>query len=240
MYVYIWKTPEGSPFYVGFTKNRRRTNPRNEGNRNWLCRQKMLEVGVDRIVVELRPVASIEEGTRVETQLIELYGRIQMGTGTLTNLMPGGQGAHPRSAEHIEKLRQALLDPNHPIRGEAARAKQAKRMKDADIREKFAGDANPAKREEVRAKIKAKWADPEYRTMMLAKKLGRPLHSDEEKQRRRERLLDPSNPMREYHKVLNSDPTIAAKRAATLRSPEQRRRQSEAMKAYWAKRKAEQ
>ena len=93
-------------------------------------------------------------------------------------------------------------------------------------------------RSEVREKIKAKWADPEYRAMMATKKLGRPIHSEEEKQRRREKLLSPDNPMREYHKVLNTDPTIAAKRAETLRSPEQRKRQSDAMKAYWAKRKA--
>lgn len=37
---------------------------------------------------------------------------------------------------------------------------------------------------------------------------------------KRERLLDPNNPMREYHKVLNTDPDIKAKRAASIRSPE--------------------
>ena len=45
--------------------------------------------------------------------------------------------------------------------------------------------------------------------------------------------------MREYHKVLNTDPAIAAKRAETLRSPEQRKRQSDAMKAYWERKRAE-
>ena len=37
---------------------------------------------------------------------------------------------------------------------------------------------------------------------------------------KRKRLLDPYNPMREYHKVLNSDPLIRAKRTETIRSTE--------------------
>lgn len=239
MYVYIWKTPEGTPFYVGFTKNERRSNPRNNGNRSWLCKQKLIEIGVDRVIIELRPVPSVEEGVALECRLIAEIGRVQTGTGPLTNLTSGGDGAHARTPEHREKLRQAMLNPNHPARSEAARAQQRKRMLDPDVRVLFSGDANPAKRPEVREKIKAKWADPEYRTMMSAKRVGKRIHSEEERQRRRERLLSPDNPMREYHKVLNTDPTIAAKRAATLRLPEQRKRQSDAMKAYWERKRAE-
>jgi len=111
------------------------------------------------------------------------------------------------------------------------------RMQDADIKALFSGNANPAKKPEVREKLKAKWADPAYKNARIAEKIGRPIHTEEEKQRRREALLDPNNPMRDFHKALNTDPTIAAKRAATLRTPEQRARQSEAMRRYWAKRK---
>ena len=238
MYVYIWKTPEGTPFYVGFTKNERRSNPRNNGNRSWLCKQKLTEIGVDRVIIELRPVASVEDGVALECKLIAEIGRVQTGTGPLTNLTSGGDGTHTRTPEHREAVRQAMLDPNHPARSQKARENQRKRMNDPDVKALFLGDANPAKRPEVREKIKAKWADPEYRAMMLAKKVGKPIHSEEEKQRRRERLLSADNPMREYHKVLNTDPAIAAKRAATLRSPEQRKRQSDAMKAYWERRKS--
>ena len=238
MYVYIWKTPEGTPIYVGFTKNERRSNPRNNGNRSWLCKQKLTEIGVDRVIIELRPVASVEDGVALECKLIAEIGRVQTGTGPLTNLTSGGDGTHTRTPEHREAVRQAMLDPNHPARSQKARENQRKRMNDPDVKALFLGDANPAKRPEVREKIKAKWADPEYRAMMLAKKVGKPIHSEEEKQRRRERLLSADNPMREYHKVLNTDPAIAAKRAATLRSPEQRKRQSDAMKAYWERRKS--
>ena len=238
MYVYIWKDAAEVPFYVGFTKNKRRSNPRNNGNRNWLCKQKLAEVGIENVIIELRPVISVEAGTALERNLISTIGRVQTGNGPLTNLTSGGDGVHPPSPEHIEKLRLAMQDPNHPIRSPEARAKQRMRMQDADIKALFSGNANPAKKPEVREKLKAKWADPTYKDARIAEKIGRPIHTEEEKQRRREALLDPTNPMRQTHKVLNTDPTIAAKRAATLRSPEQRARQSEAMQRYWAKRKA--
>lgn len=237
MHIYIWKTPDGIPFYVGFTKNQRRTNPLNAGGRNWLCKQKLAEVGAEKVIIELRPVTSIEEGTALECKLIAEIGRIQTGTGPLTNLTPGGEGSQAPTPEHREKLRQAMLDPNHPIRSEESRAKKRKRMNDPDVKILFSGDANPAKRPEVREKIKARWADPEYRAAMSAKKVGKPIHSEEDKETRRLKLMDPNNPLRQYHKVLNTDPEIAAKRAATLRLPEQRKRQSDAMKAYWARKK---
>jgi hypothetical protein len=237
MLVYIWKDANGTPFYVGFTKNKRRANPRNVGGRNWLCKQKIAAVGVKNIIVEFRPVASAEAGIALERALISEFGRIQTSSGPLTNLTAGGEGFHAPTPEHREKLRVLMLSPDHPIRSPESRAKQRRRMNDVDVREKFIGDANPAKKPEVRAKIKAKWEDPAYRKARKQEKTGRAIHSAEEKQRRREKLLDPANPMREFHKVLNSDPVIAAKRAATLRSPEQRKRQSEAMKAYWAKKR---
>ena len=238
MYVYIWKTPEGQPFYVGLTKTIHRTNPRNAGGRNWLCRQKLLELGVENVVVEFHIVADIIGAQELERKLITEYGRVQLGNGPLTNLQEGGNGAHGMSDAGKESLRQHMLDPTHPIRSPEARAKQRARMKAPDVTILFSGDNNPAKRPEVRAKIKAKWDDPEYRAAQIAERTGVKKHSDQFKDAARQRLLSGNNPMREYHKVLNSDPTIAAKRAATLRSPEQRTRQSEAMKANWAKRKA--
>jgi hypothetical protein len=238
MYVYIWKTPEGQPFYVGLTKSIHRTNPRNAGGRNWLCRQKLSEIGVESVVVEFHTVADIISAQELERKLITEYGRVQLGNGPLTNLREGGDGAHGMSDAGKESLRQRMLDPTHPIRSPEARAKQRARMKAPDVTILFSGDNNPAKRSEVRAKIKAKWDDPEYRAARIAERTGVKKHSDQFKDAARQRLLNGNNPMREYHKVLNSDPTIAAKRAATLRSPEQRARQSEAMKANWAKRKA--
>ena len=237
MYVYIWKDANGIPFYVGFTKNKRRTNPRNNGSRNWLCKQKLAEIGADRVIIELRPVASVEEGQVLECKLIEEFGRVQTGTGPLTNLRPGGEGTHVPTPEHREKLRQAMLNPNHPSRSEAARLQQRKRMLDPDVRAKLAGAANPAKRPEVREKIKAKWADPEYRAMMSAKKIGKSQNlSPEEKQRRRERMADVPE-MKGWGERNGKDPEFDAKRIAGIRAAQERRREKMSDPAALAQRK---
>ena len=49
-------------------------------------------------------------------------------------------------------------------------------------------------------------------------------------ERRRARLLDPANPMREYHKILNTDLAVRARRNAATQSPEavERRRATNA------------
>lgn len=213
MYVYIWKSPDGTPFYVGCTRSIKRTNPRNEGSRNWLCIQKIKEIDCDNIIVELRHVTSAEEGRALEKKLIGEYGRISLSTGTLTNLRVGGEGLEPMSESHKQKLREASkgrkMSPE-------TKAKHSKRMKDPDVQAKIRGENNPAKRPEVREKIKAKWREPEFRAARTKERTGKKLHTEEHKQVLRQRLLDPDNPMREYHKILNSDPIIKQKRLAGL------------------------
>ena len=237
MYVYIWKDPNGTPFYVGLTKNKRRSNPRNEGGRNWLCKQKIAEVGVHRIIIELRPIASLEEGRLLEQTLIDSYGRIQTGSGPLTNLRSGGEGTHVPTADHREKLRQALLDPNHPIRSADARAKQRKRMQDPDVQEKFLGEANPAKRPEVREKLKAKWADLECRKKIIASRKGKKRNLPEStKQVLRENLTN-NDAMKSWAERNGKDPEFDAKRIAGIRAAQDRRREKMSDPAALAQRK---
>lgn len=237
MYIYIWRTPEDVPFYVGLTVRAGRANPRNNGGRNWLTKQHLEKIGVANVRVELRFIDSKEEGQRLEKELIQQFGRINLGTGTLTNLRDGGEGVHSPSPEHREKLKQALLDPSHPIRSPEAIAKLRARMTDPDIKALFLGEANPAKRPETRAKLKAKWADPEYRAMMLAQKLGKPIHSEEEKQRRRERIAD--NPaMKSWGERNGKDEAFDAKRVAGIRAAQGRRKEKMSDPAALAQRVA--
>jgi hypothetical protein len=253
MYVYIW-SHDGIPFYVGLTKEHGRTNPLNSGGRGWLCKQKLDTVGRQNVTVEVRITDSIESGQILERSLIEQLGRIQLNTGTLTNLRPGGDGTHGMSKQGRKSISERMTSDN-PMNKSETREKLRKRMQDPDVKAKFSGDNNPAKRLEVREKLVAKWQDPQYRAAQQAKKLGRAIHSEEHKDELRNKLLDPANPMREYHKVLNSDPVIAAKRKAALQSDEVREKQranankrwsdpakrealAEKMKAVWAARKA--
>lgn len=235
MYVYVWKQND-TPFYVGMSKTVRRTNPLNSGGRGWLCKQTLEKIGPKNVVVELHMIETLEEAQALERSLIEKYGRIQLGTGGLTNLRPGGDGWQGMSDAGKASLSKRMTE-NNPVKNPKVRAKINARMKDADVQEKLRGDNNPAKRSEVQAKIRAKWADPEYKAAMSEAKKGRAIHSDEEKEKRRQKLLDPNNPMRKYHKTLNSDPDIKAKRVATLRTPEVQAKISASLKASWARRK---
>ena len=236
MFVYIWKH-EKSPFYVGMTKAVGRTNPLNAGGRGWLCKQMLDRIGRINVVVETHAVATVEEAQSMERSLILEHGRIQLGTGILTNLRPGGEGTASMSDKAKLEL-SARMRENNPSRRPEVRAKLTIRNSTNEALSKMLGENNPAKRPEVRKKLLVKWQDPEYRERQRAAKVGKPIHSDESKEKRRQKLLDPTNPMREYHKVLNSDPTIKAKRVATLRSPEVQAKISAALKLSWAKRKA--
>lgn len=239
MFVYIWKDQNNVPFYVGLTKRAGRTNPRNAGNRNWLCLQKINQIGLDHIVVEIRHVDSIMEGQALERKLIKEFGRVQLGNGPLTNLREGGSGTETMSEEGRKKLSVLLKDPSHPIRSKEAREKHAKRMKDPDVIIKLSGDNNPAKRADVKEKLLNKWQDPEYREKQKQARTGLKRFSEKEKEKRRTALLNKEHPLnkKEFHKILNTDPEIKAKRVAALRNPERCKKHSETMKRIWAERK---
>lgn len=235
MFVYVWKHND-TPFYVGLTKSVSRTNPLNAGGRNWLCKQKLAEIGPKNVITELHRVDSIEEGQDLERSLIEKYGRIQLNNGPLTNLKLGGDGTETMST--AGRLATSLrMKQNNPMAKPEVRAKLHARMNDPDVKAKFIGDNNPAKRPEVQEKIRAKWADPEFKEAQRQRKLGKSIHSDAAKEQRRKVLLDPSHPIHAFNKTLNSDPEIKAKRVAALRTPEVQAKISAALKLSWAKRK---
>lgn len=223
MYVYIWKASDGTPFYVGLTKNRHRTNPHNGGGRNWLTKQKLKEIGCHNVIVEIRPVGSIVAGQELERNLITEFGRIQLGDGTLTNLREGGNGTESPSLEHREKLRQLMSDPSHPAHSPEARAKQRKRMQDPDVKEKFSGENNPAKKPEVRAKLKAKWAEPGFKEAMKVARAGvKRTLSEESKQALRDRISNNPN-MKSWSDLNGKDPDFDAKRIAGIRAAQPKR-----------------
>ena len=222
MYVYVWKDTQSVPFYVGLTKRIGRTNPRNNGGRNWLTRQKLQSVGAENVVVEFHTVDSIIEGQELERKLIEQYGRLHTETGTLTNLRIGGEGMHSPTDAHREKLRQAMLNPNHPSRSPEARAKQRERMNSPEVLALFRGDANPAKKPEVRAKLKEKWKDEKYRAVQIAARTGAKKNfSDETRAAHAERVK--ANPAMKGWAERNGDPEFDAKRIAGIRAAQPKR-----------------
>lgn len=223
MFVYIWKSPDGMPFYIGLTKSPRRTNPRNGGNRNWLCRKRLEEIGFEHVVVELRFVESIIAGQELERKLIAELGRIQTGTGPLTNLSSGGDGIASPSPEHRAKLSAAMKNPNHPARSPEARAKQKARMRDPDVKALFSGAANPAKKPEVRAKLKAVWQDPEFRAARIAERTGVARNLSIETRQALANNLKANPAMKGWSELNGKDPEFEAKRIAGVRESQPKR-----------------
>lgn len=241
MFVYVWKDAGAVPFYVGFTNSLRRTNPKNSPKRNWLCEQKLAEVGRDHVVVEIRFVASVSEGQELERLLIKQYGRIQTGSGSLTNLTSGGEGAQPMSAENKEKRRAAMLAPDNPIRSlDAIKKRNAAlktRMNKPDIKEAMTGEKNLAKRPEVRAKLKAIWEDPEYKNARVAEMIGKPKNFSEEDLARRSAALKANSSMKPWGERNGKDPEFDAKRIEGIRASQPARAAKMADPAALAQRK---
>jgi hypothetical protein len=219
------------------SKTARRANPLNSGGRGWLCKQTLEKIGPKNVVAELRVVETQEEAAALERSLIELYGRIQCGTGPLTNLRPGGEGVATMTAEG-KAATSVRMKLNNPMHNPKTLAKAVARMRAPDVVAAYAGDKNPAKRPEVRAKLLAKWQDPEYLAKQKASRKYGPKHTEEFKQAARDRLMKPDNPMRTAHVRLNTDPEIHKKRVAALRDPETRAKIAESMRRRWAERKA--
>ena len=223
MYVYIWKDNSGVPFYVGLTKRIGRTNPKNNGGRNWLTKQKLASIGEGNVVVEFHIVPTVEEGQDLERKLIKEYGRIQTNDGTLTNLRAGGEGMTTASPERIEALRIAMRDPNHPIRSPEARARQRTRMQDPEVRALFAGLKNPAKKPEVRAKLKEIWTNNEYRDAQIKARTGIK-HNLSEETRSELAIRIKENPaMKTWSERNGKDESFDAKRIAGIKAAQPKR-----------------
>ena len=172
MLVYVWKRQDGTPFYVGLTKNYGRADPNKAGGRGWLCKKTLAEIGPKNVIVELHQVPTTEEAAALEQKLIAQYGRIQTGTGPLTNLKTGGDGWQGMSEEGKARL-SAFVKANNPMHDPEVRARAIARMNAPDVKAKYSGERNPAKRPEVRAKLLAKWQDPEYRERQRIARTGR-------------------------------------------------------------------
>ena len=146
-YVYIWRRPNGEPFYVGKGKGKRAHNTTGRSKEF----KEVYSVGgcaveiVDWFIHESQAHAH-------EIELIALYGRRDMG-GLLVNKTDGGEGAsglsHPPEAR--AKISASLLGNTRTLgyrHSDEAKAKmsdaQAGKVRSADHRAKI-GDAHRGK-----------------------------------------------------------------------------------------------
>jgi hypothetical protein len=161
-YVYAKLRPDGVPCYVGKAekKNRPRVHDRfNTHHANKYLAAVYKEAGVKelptQIVLENLTHAAAQ---RVEIQLIQKIGRIDLGTGSLCNMTEGGEDTYtPEGRRRLSDMR----------RGKKLSAETCVRVRDGVK----AGWTDPA----TRARMTAHWADPKNRAKIGAAFRGKKL-----------------------------------------------------------------
>lgn len=115
-YVYIYLNPlKGmQPFYVGRGRGGRslgHLKPSESTNRHKCATIAKIrrETGQDPHVQIHQDGLSYEESCRVERQIIAQYGRVDLGTGILTNMTDGGDGAVNLSKETRRRMSLAKV-----------------------------------------------------------------------------------------------------------------------------------
>jgi hypothetical protein len=107
------------PFYIGYGKNNRVNEHlhKRELNRNChkSCKIKsIINTGNIPIIIKIKENLSFEDANNLEIKYISLFGRIDKGTGILTNHTDGGQGTKNKilseeSKKKISKSHMGIL-----------------------------------------------------------------------------------------------------------------------------------
>jgi hypothetical protein len=227
MYVYIWKYPNGTPFYVGMAKNFRRPNPKSVGHRNKACIDAVQSIGADNVIIEIHTAPDIESAKNLERKFIALFGRLCNGTGTLTNIYTGGQ-FNEASEKTKKKLKEIWEDPEYRVKMVAARnglkrnlAQSTKEILRVNLKN------NPA----MKGWSKRNGIDVEFDKKRIAGiQAAQP--------KRAEKMRDPVAlaQRKERLKATLNSPEYKAKRAL-WDTPEYRQKLSDNKKQYWANKK---
>ena len=226
MYVYIWKEPSGTPFYVGMGSTLGRANPKAKCHRNKGCLQKLAEIGADAVIVEIHTAANEDAAKSMEQMFIAKFKRLRDG-GTLTNISAGGE-FHKTSNETKQKLVDLWKTPEY--RSVTIDPRIGKK-RDLPKSTKEILRTNLANNEHMKSWGERNGKDPEFDAKRIAG-----IRAAQDK--RRDKMSDPVAlaQRKERLKATMASPEYAAKRAA-FDTPEYRAKLAAAKKAYWDKRK---
>lgn len=137
-------------FYIGIGNTKQRAYSKN--NRNLYWHNIVSNIGYNVEIIEEN--LSWEEACQKEKYWIKLYGRKDLNEGTLVNMTDGGDGgdtlsSRPDIKEKFKSIRKGktLTEIYGLKKADEIRSKIRKNH------HKMVGDANPAKRPEVRKKI---------------------------------------------------------------------------------------
>lgn len=108
---------KNEPFYIGIGLKEFRAYDKSRRNKHWYNIINISGYEVDILFDGL----TWEEACEKEKEFIKMYGRVDLGTGTLCNHTDGGEGANGRiykpTKESIEKMRLKKIGQPSPKRG---------------------------------------------------------------------------------------------------------------------------
>jgi hypothetical protein len=209
-------------------KNVRRPSPKSVGHRNKACIDAVQAIGADNVIIELHTAPDVESAKELERKFIELFGRLCIGTGTLTNIATGGQFSNA-STETKNKLKQLWEDSSY--RQKTLIARPASRNLPESTKETLRVNLknNPAMQGWSKRN-----GDPEFDAKRIAGiQAAQP--------KRAEKMRDPVALVqrKERLKATLNSPEYKAKRAL-WDTPEYRQKLSDNKKQYWATKKGKQ
>jgi hypothetical protein len=124
-YVYIYKYPDGTPYYVGKGSKKRYARhlldaKANRNQKSWCVRvtKKIIDSDQEPIIEKVFENLSNENALKIEKELIKRYGRRDNKTGILTNLSDGGESYPTNLSENIAREQsKRMLGKNNPMYG---------------------------------------------------------------------------------------------------------------------------
>lgn len=157
---------ENQVFYVGIGNTKRAYNNKNR-SKWWKKVVNKTHYRVDILFDNM----TREEACEKEMELIQLYGRQDLGTGTLVNMTSGGEGTTSPSPEARRKLSESKLGDKNPMFG-IIRSAESKRKLSEEYRIKLSesklGDKNPMFGKKISEETRVK-----YRIARLGKRLSK-------------------------------------------------------------------
>ena len=149
-YAYIFRDRNGTPYYVG-----KGTGNRSDrlNTRNWLVRKKIKEDGPP--AVEIIEALNEDHAKFLETCLIAVIGRADLGKGPLLNLTDGGDGRSTWSKE--QKAAHSMK-----ISGQKRSQEVRQRMSES-ARKRIARDGQKPTTAGRPSKLKGRKLSPEHK-----------------------------------------------------------------------------
>jgi hypothetical protein len=137
-YTYAYLREDRTPYYIG-----KGSGYRINSNTGRPCNKPRDK---SRIIF-LKQNLTEEEAFKHEIYMIDVFGRIDLGTGILYNKTNGGEGAS--GYKYTEERKEKCRGENSPFYGKTHSKEAKERMGESKL-----GNKNPAKRLDVREKIK--------------------------------------------------------------------------------------